>query len=125
LWDNILHPAGSTETRSSGGENVSDDGGEMWGHAPEPSLSQTPTAFSGHSSPNLDPESEGRGDSLVLEAVEKSLDLWKDQSMLLRAWVALVDKSCNLQLDVTLWAHLTGMVGVLNLYLDKGLQYTW
>src|ERR1700744_150970 len=37
----------------------------------------------------------------------------------------LVTKSQDLQLDVTLRARLTGMIGVLNLYLDPKLNHTW
>jgi hypothetical protein len=63
--DNVLHPAGSQKPEAQG-VKTSDNGGEMWGHTPEPLPSQTPTAFSGRSSPNLDPESEGRGDLISL-----------------------------------------------------------
>ena len=43
----------------------------------------------------------------------------------MRALSALTDKSSDAKLDVFLWARLTGMVGVLNMYLDPSLQYTW
>ena len=33
--------------------------------------------------------------------------------------------SKNTNFDVILQVHLTGMVGVLNLYLDPAVQYTW
>jgi hypothetical protein len=39
--------------------------------------------------------------------------------------VTLAEKSRDLRLDILLHARLTGMIGVLNLYLDPKLDYNW
>jgi hypothetical protein len=60
-----------------------------------------------------------------LTRADKALDVWKDQERLQSACVALSAMSKNTNFDVILRACLTGMVGVLNLYLDPVLRYTW
>lgn len=65
------------------------------------------------------------GDVLALKTQEKCLDLWNDWVALSKAQVALMDKSRDLWLGISLRARITGMLGLLNLYLDPGLQYTW
>ena len=70
-------------------------------------------------------ESDEGGASSAVELTERGLEPWNDRAALSRALSALTDKSSDAKLDVFLRAHLTGMVGVLNLYLDPSLQYTW
>ena len=60
-----------------------------------------------------------------LATVDKALDVWNDWDRLQRASVTLSAMSRNTNFDAVLCAHLTGMVGVLNIYLDPDLQYTW
>ena len=60
-----------------------------------------------------------------LATVDKALDVWNDWDRLQRASVTLSAMSRNTNFDAVLRAHLTGMVGVLNIYLDPDLQYTW
>jgi hypothetical protein len=60
-----------------------------------------------------------------LTRADKALDVWKDRERLQSACVALSAMSKNTNFDVILRARLTGMVGVLNLYLDPVLRYTW
>jgi hypothetical protein len=43
----------------------------------------------------------------------------------LKALAKLVEKSQDTRLDITLRAWLTGMKGVLNIYLDPNLDYSW
>jgi hypothetical protein len=59
------------------------------------------------------------------DAHTKRLEGWKDREALAKALLKLREKSCNSQLDLILCAHLTGMIGVLNLYLDPQLQSNW
>ncbi|KAH8980000.1 hypothetical protein EDB92DRAFT_1954391 [Lactarius akahatsu] len=56
---------------------------------------------------------------------DRALDLWKDQERLGKACTSLTAKSKDLRLDVFLWTRLTGMLGVLNFYLNPALRYTW
>ena len=60
-----------------------------------------------------------------LTAADKALNVWNDPEKLHTASVALQALSKNKNFDIILRARLTGMVGVLNLYLDPDLQYTW
>ena len=60
-----------------------------------------------------------------LATVDKALDIWNDQDRLQRSSVTLSALSKNTNFDAILRARLTGMFGVLNLYLDPDLQYTW
>jgi len=57
--------------------------------------------------------------------LDKELDLWMDFEQLGHARVMLAVKSKDLSLDALLQTHLTGMLGVLNLYLEPTLHYTW
>jgi hypothetical protein len=50
---------------------------------------------------------------------------YKDFPALQHAHASLTVNSKNKKIDVLFWAHMTGMVGVLNLYLDPKLSYTW
>jgi hypothetical protein len=113
-------PAGScagVENRDDG-----DSAGERGGDSPGPAPSQTPTAVSGHSS---DFGLESEGVSSALEDADKPHKGWKDRKALATALPKLVGKSCNTKLDLILCARLTGMIGVLNLYLDPKLQSSW
>ena len=56
---------------------------------------------------------------------DRALDLWKDHEKLGRARVSLAAKSKDPSMDIFLQTHLTGMLGVLNLYLDPVLHHTW
>jgi hypothetical protein len=94
-------------------------------HVRGPSPSQTPTVLSGHSSPDLGSEPDGGEGRLALETSEKGLELWNDKVALSNARAKLAEKSRDSRLDIALRGRLTGMVGVLNLYLDPKLQYTW
>ena len=62
---------------------------------------------------------------MELYRYNKVLNVWNDQEKLHTASVALLAMSKNTNFDIILHAHLTAMVGVLNLYLDPALQYTW
>jgi hypothetical protein len=117
----------NTGTEDDGnGDNIESEWADL--DTPAPLPSQTPSVFSGHSSPCSSlgfEESKGRGGTLALETSEKCLELWNDREALSRACAALVDKSRDLQLGIVLWACITGMLRFLNLYLDPSLQYTW
>ncbi len=56
---------------------------------------------------------------------DSALELWKDHKRLGEACRTLTTKSRDLRIDVALRTRLTGMVGVLNLYLDPQIQYNW
>ena len=56
---------------------------------------------------------------------DRALDLWKDHEKLGWACVSLAAKCKDPCIDIFLWTHLTGMLGVLNLYLDPVLHHTW
>ena len=56
---------------------------------------------------------------------DRALDLWKDHEKLGQAHVSLAAKSKDPCIDIFLWTRLTGMLGVLNLYLDPVLHHTW
>ncbi len=56
---------------------------------------------------------------------DRALDLWKDHERLGRACASLTAKTKDPRVDVLLRTRLTGMLGVLILYLDPILQYTW
>ena len=56
---------------------------------------------------------------------DRALDLWKDHERLEKACTPLMAKNKDPHVDVLLQTCLTGMLGVLNLYLDPALQYTW
>ncbi|KAG6873254.1 hypothetical protein C0992_008920, partial [Termitomyces sp. T32_za158] len=60
-------------------------------------------------------------------ATDNELNLlnYKDFPQLRQACAALTVKSKDKKLDVVLHGRITGMVGVLNLYLDSELSYTW
>ncbi|KAH8983234.1 hypothetical protein EDB92DRAFT_1951794 [Lactarius akahatsu] len=58
-------------------------------------------------------------------ATDWALNLWKDCVALNVARVKLMDRSKDKDLDVIFRARITTMVGILNLYLDKALSYTW
>ena len=49
---------------------------------------------------------------------DRALDLWKDHEKLGWAHVSLAAKCKDPCIDIFLWTRLTGMLGVLNLYLD-------
>jgi hypothetical protein len=68
---------------------------------------------------------ESEGVSSALEDADKPCKGWKDWKALATALPKLVGKSRNTKLDLILRAHLTGMIGVLNLYLDPKLQSSW
>jgi hypothetical protein len=109
----------------AGAENDSDGANEMGGHSPGtgPVPSRSPTVLSGGSN-EFDLESGGVSSALE-DADTKRLEGWKDQEALAKALLKLREKSHNLQLDLILCARLTGMIGVLNLYLDPQLQSNW
>jgi hypothetical protein len=56
-------------------------------------------------------------------SVDKALDLLRDHAALSRARKRL--QSDEKSLDVIFRARVTAMIGVLNLFLDPGLSYTW
>ncbi|KAF8257280.1 hypothetical protein EI94DRAFT_1709293, partial [Lactarius quietus] len=93
-WDNDAHPGvGFVKTNVARAENDSHSEEEWWGHAPAPLPSETPTSFlAGHSSPNVDFESEGGVASPAIGTMEKVIDLWNDREALSRAHMKLVDK---------------------------------
>ena len=98
-------------------DDFSDFPAEGLGHTPAPVLSRTPTVFS-----RLPSE---ESDNVLEPMPDKMLEPWKDREALSKARVTLVTKSRDSRLDVTLRARLTGMIGVLNLYLDPKLNHTW
>ena len=108
---------------SAGAEGNSEDNGteERGWHSPGPILSPSwsPMVWLGCSS-DFDLESEGAD-----LGADKPLEGWKDQEALVKALPKLVEKACNLWLDLILCAHLTGMIGMLNLYLDPKLKSSW
>ncbi|KAH9014045.1 hypothetical protein EDB85DRAFT_2157659 [Lactarius pseudohatsudake] len=60
-----------------------------------------------------------------LTRTDRALNVWDDRENLRKACVPLLVMSKSPNFDALLRARLTGMVGVLNLYLDPALQYTW
>jgi len=64
-------------------------------------------------------------DSTFLTPLDKALELWKDKEKLSNAHATLTSKSKDLRVDTLLQAWLTGMAGVLNLYLNPLAQHTW
>ncbi|KAH8987499.1 hypothetical protein EDB86DRAFT_3082231 [Lactarius hatsudake] len=62
---------------------------------------------------------------LELTCADRALNVWDDRESLQKACVPLLVMSKSTNFDALLRARLTGMVGVLNLYLDPALQYTW
>jgi len=62
---------------------------------------------------------------IPLTPSDKELDLWRDFERLRCASVVLATQSKDPSLDALLRTRLTGMLGVLNLYLDPALHYTW
>ena len=111
------HGVGSIEGWSAGAEDNSEGDGadDRGGHSPGPVPSRSPTVLSGRSS-DFDLESE---------AADKPLEGWKDREALAKALPKLVEKARDLRLDLVLRARLTGMIGVLNLYLDSKLKSSW
>ena len=61
----------------------------------------------------------------ALSIANKTLDLWNDHVALGTACVKLGERCKENSLDVLLCGWITAMVGVLNLYLDSGLGYSW
>ena len=61
----------------------------------------------------------------ALSIANKTLDLWNDRVALGTACVKLGKRCKENSLDVLLCGWITAMVGVLNLYLDSGLGYSW
>ena len=57
--------------------------------------------------------------------VDRALNLLCDCAALSRAQEALSSQSQNKSLDVVFRSHISAMVGVLNLFLDPDLPYTW
>jgi hypothetical protein len=55
--------------------------------------------------------------------VDSALDLLRDRAALSRARKKL--QSQDKSLDVVFRARISAMIGVLNLFLDPGLSYTW
>ena len=55
----------------------------------------------------------------------KVLNIWNDQEKYHTTSVALLAMSKNKDFDIIWHTQVMGMVGVLNLYLDPVLQYTW
>ena len=117
------HLVGLMEGWSAGAEGDSEDNGAEEGGqrspGPIPSPSQSPMVLS-ECSGDFDLESEGAD-----LGADKPLEGWKDWEALVKALPKLVEKACDLQLDLILRAHLTGMIGVLNLYLDLKLKSSW
>jgi hypothetical protein len=58
-------------------------------------------------------------------AADQALHLWNDHAALHAANLKLTEKCKEKKLDLILWAWIVAMTGVLNLYLDAGLSYTW
>lgn len=56
---------------------------------------------------------------------DRALDLWKDHEKLGQARVSLAAKSKDPSTDIFLRTRLTGMLGVLNPYLDPVRHHTW
>ena len=56
---------------------------------------------------------------------DKALDLLRDCAALSRARETLMLRSQDKLLDVVFRAHISAMVGVLNIFLDPDLPYTW
>ena len=50
---------------------------------------------------------------------------WYDFPSLLQARARFTIESKNKEIDVFFRAHITGMVGTLNLYINPELSYTW
>ncbi|KAH8979873.1 hypothetical protein EDB92DRAFT_1954569 [Lactarius akahatsu] len=60
-----------------------------------------------------------------LTCTDRALNIWDDRECLQKACAPLLVMSKSMNFNALLRARLTGMVGVLNLYLDPALQYTW
>jgi hypothetical protein len=108
----------------AGPEDNSNGANERGGHSPGPAPSRSPMDLSGCSS-DFDLESGGVVALALEDADPKQLEGWKDWEALAKALPKLAEKSCNSWLDLILCARLTGMVGVLNLYLDPQLKSSW
>ena len=116
------HPLGLGEELSAAAENDS-NGAEEGGKSTHiPASSQSSMVLSGHSG-DFDLPVEGIASNL--ETADRALEFWKDREALLEALPKLAEKSHDPQLDLILWAHLAGIKGVLNLYLDPKLKYFW
>ena len=85
---------------------------------PAPTPGQTPTVLSRHPSE----ESEV---PTVLKSTDQASGLWRNKGALSKVLVKLAEKCRDSQLDLTLRGRLTGMKGVLNIYLDPKLNYSW
>ncbi|KAF9000882.1 hypothetical protein BDQ17DRAFT_1426910 [Cyathus striatus] len=64
-------------------------------------------------------------DNTGATATDKKLENWKDLPKIRQARAALSVKSKDKTLDVFFHACLVGMLGMLNLYLNENLSYTW
>ena len=60
-----------------------------------------------------------------INPVDNALALLRDNAALSRAQEKLLLQGRDKSLDVVFRAHISAMVGVLNLYLDPELPYTW
>ncbi|KAF8256658.1 hypothetical protein EI94DRAFT_1821064 [Lactarius quietus] len=120
-WDNDAHPGvGFVKTNVARAENDSHSEEEWWGHAPAPLPSETPTSFlAGHSSPNVDFESEGGVASPAIGTMEKVIDLWNDREALSRAHMKLVDKLSRFDIARTTYHHVyeVSEFGTLTIWL--------
>ena len=60
-----------------------------------------------------------------ISAADEALDLWNDRVALGIACAKLKERCKPKTLDVIVCARITAMIGVLNLFLEAGLGYTW
>ena len=60
-----------------------------------------------------------------ISAADEALDLWNDRVALGIACAKLKERCKPKTLDVIVRARITAMIGVLNLFLEAGLGYTW
>ena len=59
-----------------------------------------------------------------ISLADNALALLRDNVVLSRAWEKLLSQGRDKLLDVIFQAHISAMVGVLNLYLDPKFPYT-
>lgn len=104
---------------------INSDVPEGWGlgyDSDRPVHAPSPTVLSASESRHPSEESDMPS---IPEPTGHTSEPWKDREALSKALVTLAEKSQDSELDLTLWGRITGMKGVLNIYLDPKLNYRW
>ena len=64
-------------------------------------------------------------DNFPATPADQTLDLLRDRAVLLEAQETLSQTSQDKLLEIVLWGQISAMLGVINLFLDTDLLYTW